>query len=74
MQETKIKGFGGARTILIVLEERKNGWEVEEKEGEFMAEKVIGRRGKMETPRGTVLIVGLGETGRPLLEIIEKCK
>jgi len=36
-----------------------------------MTEKAVGRRGKMETPRGTVLIIGLGETGKPLLEIIE---
>jgi len=37
-----------------------------------MAEKVIREdSGKIETPRGTVLVIGLGETGKPLLEIIE---
>lgn len=36
-----------------------------------MTEKVVGGRGKMETSRGVVLIIGLGETGKPLLEIIE---
>ena len=35
MQENKPKGFRGARTVLIVLEENKNGWDVEEREGEL---------------------------------------
>lgn len=36
--------------------------------------KVIGEPGgKMEIPKGKVLLIGLGETGKPLLEIIEKC-
>ena len=35
MQRIEAKGFGGARTVLVVLEENKDGWDVEEREGEL---------------------------------------